>query len=105
MRMDTEGFTLSRLENLYFELPLAHGGPGKGKTMIALHVTDDLIEYSKDTSATVLYFFCSHQHNDWNEASAVLRRLLLKQHPHPRDYLVGCRDLFHLIPAGRFSNT
>jgi hypothetical protein len=56
--------------------------------MNALHVTDDLIEYSKDTSVTVLYFFCSHQHNECNETSAVLRRLLLKQHSHPQDYLV-----------------
>ena len=61
------------------------GGPGKGKTMIALHVTEVLSQESKKDNATLLYFFCSHQHKDRSEAKALIRGLLyqlLKQHPN-----------------------
>jgi hypothetical protein len=65
------------------------GGPGKGRTMLALHVTEVLIESLLTKDATLLFFFCSHQDKRRNEATAILRGLmyqLLRQHPNLGHY-------------------
>ncbi|KAH4891280.1 hypothetical protein HBH74_226530 [Parastagonospora nodorum] len=54
------------------------GGPGKGKTMLALRVIDALLTKTRDLQqdCTVLYFFCSEQDSSRNNAIAIVRGLL-----------------------------
>jgi hypothetical protein len=53
------------------------GGPGKGKTMIALHVTKTLEARCSDSECdTVLYFFCTDKDATQNSATASLRGLI-----------------------------
>jgi hypothetical protein len=70
------------------------GGPGKGKTMIALYVTETLLhlETQDPAKTTVLFFFCSEKSATQNNAIAILRGLLfqfIKKKPHLLKY---CTD-------------
>ncbi|EXU99026.1 ankyrin repeat protein [Metarhizium robertsii] len=62
------------------------GGPGKGKTMLSIFLTEELEKHtqkSKDTE--LLFYFCDHQDENRNSAVAVLRSLvcqLLSKRPH-----------------------
>ena len=47
------------------------GGPGKGKTMLAIYLTQQL---EKDQN--VVYFFCSGQYKERLDGAAILRTLL-----------------------------
>ncbi|KAL7936392.1 ankyrin repeat-containing domain protein [Trichoderma chlorosporum] len=50
-----------------------NGGPGKGKTMLSIFLTEELeSSYSQDK---LLFFFCTNGDNDRNNATAVLRGL------------------------------
>jgi hypothetical protein len=67
------------------------GGPGKGKTMIALHVTEVLLDLEAQDPAktTVLFFFCSEKSATQNNAIAMLRGLpfqFIKKKPHLLKY-------------------
>lgn len=55
------------------ELPLLWiwGGPGKGKTMLSIYLTEEL-----EQERRVIYFFCSSEDEKRNTAAAVLRGLL-----------------------------
>jgi len=68
------------------------GGPGKGKTMVALHVVESLLSRAtNDDSITVLYFFCSDQNESRGNAIALLRGImfqLIKRHPHLRNHCI-----------------
>ncbi|KAL6803261.1 ankyrin repeat-containing domain protein [Trichoderma sp. SZMC 28013] len=64
------------------------GGPGKGKTMLSIFLTEELErkqpkgEHDHDT--TLLYFFCTNGNESYNNATVVLRGLayqLLSKHP------------------------
>ena len=58
------------------------GGPGKGKTMISIYLTEELEGVAADAEtadaeeAIVIYFFCSSEDSKRNTAAAVLRGLL-----------------------------
>jgi hypothetical protein len=61
------------------------GGPEKGKTSLAVHVSLALETASRNEKYTFAYFFCNHQDPNRNSACAVLRTILaqiIKQHPH-----------------------
>ncbi|PKK43826.1 hypothetical protein CI102_10268, partial [Trichoderma harzianum] len=64
------------------------GGPGKGKTMLSIFLTEELErkqhERGDDQDTTSLYFFCANGNENCNNAIAVLRGLayqLLSKHP------------------------
>ncbi|RYP70906.1 hypothetical protein DL771_005156 [Monosporascus sp. 5C6A] len=53
------------------------GGPGKGKTMLSIFVTEELEEITQSMEdARLLFYFCSHQDEKRNTAVAVLRGLV-----------------------------
>lgn len=49
------------------------GGPGKGKTMLAIHLTQQLERWH---NGETIYFFCSSEHSTLSTATAVMRTLL-----------------------------
>ena len=52
------------------------GGPGKGKTIMSVFLTEELKETTAKDGEIVLYFFCSNEDNRRNSATAILRSLL-----------------------------
>ena len=53
------------------------GGPGKGKTMFSIFLTEELERISQKTeNTTLLFFFCSNQDEKRNTAVAILRGLV-----------------------------
>ncbi|KAL8889355.1 MAG: hypothetical protein Q9192_006031 [Flavoplaca navasiana] len=57
-----------------------HGDPGKGKTMLAIALVDDLTKHirttAEDTSSALVYFFCDNQDDRRANASLILRGIL-----------------------------
>ena len=53
------------------------GGPGKGKTMLSIFLTEELEKHTSERANTLLlFYFCSHQDEKRNSALAVLRNVL-----------------------------
>ncbi|KAI1069427.1 hypothetical protein LB507_008615 [Fusarium sp. FIESC RH6] len=52
------------------------GGPGKGKTMLALFLTEQLKTLCRQTGDRLLLFFCRFQDNRYNDPRNVLRSLI-----------------------------
>ncbi|KAH0538358.1 hypothetical protein FGG08_005053 [Glutinoglossum americanum] len=53
------------------------GGPGKGKTMLSIFLTEELEHISRQTKSIILlFFFCVNQDQKRNTAVAILRGLL-----------------------------
>lgn len=52
------------------------GGPGKGKTMLSIFLTEELRRISCEVNAELLFYFCIHQDEKRNTAVAVLRGLV-----------------------------
>ena len=53
------------------------GGPGKGKTMLAIFITEELEKMAQaQEDAKLIYYFCSHEDPDRRTANAVFRGLL-----------------------------
>ncbi|CAI6101215.1 unnamed protein product [Clonostachys chloroleuca] len=68
------------------------GGPGKGKTMLAIYLTQVLEQFVRTRDATLLYYFCDGKNEKRNTAIAILRGLLyqlLEQHPHILGFFRG----------------
>jgi hypothetical protein len=61
------------------------GGPGKGKTMLSIFLTEELAEVVKPLKdAKLIFYFCDHQDEKRNTAITILRGLLfqiLKERP------------------------
>jgi hypothetical protein len=69
------------------------GGPGKGKTMLSIFLTEELDVVAQSHDAILAYFFCDNRDNRRNTAVAVLRGLifrLIRQHS---------KFLEHIIPV------
>jgi ankyrin repeat protein len=49
------------------------GGPGKGKTMLSIYLTQ---QFEQRQDADTMYFFCSSEHSTRSTAAAVMRTLL-----------------------------
>jgi hypothetical protein len=52
------------------------GGPGKGKTMLSIFLTEELERHTTDKKDAQLVFFCSAQDEEHNTGVAVLRGLV-----------------------------
>jgi ankyrin repeat protein len=63
------------------------GGPGKGKTMLSIYLTQ---QFEKRQDADTMYFFCSSEHSTRSTATAVMRTLLWQM-------TVKRPDLAHLV--------
>lgn len=61
------------------------GGPGKGKTMLSMFLTEELEAYTQETEGTsLLFYFCTHRYEEKSNAAAIFRSLahqLLTKHP------------------------
>lgn len=60
------------------EAPLLRisGGPGKGKTMLAIFLTEELQPIVDSTNNVLLYYFCTNRDKRRNSAITILRGLL-----------------------------
>jgi ankyrin repeat protein len=68
------------------------GGPGKGKTVMSVYLTEEM---SSEQPCSSAYFFCTGQDAERNSASAVLRGLLwqiIKDKPKLQQYLLPYFD-------------
>jgi hypothetical protein len=67
---------------------IVEGGPGKGKSMIAIYLTEcleQLMQTSEANTESVIYFFCDNRNPKQNNALAVIRCLvwqLCQLRPH-----------------------
>ncbi|OAQ71914.1 ankyrin repeat-containing protein [Pochonia chlamydosporia 170] len=52
------------------------GGPGKGKTMLAIYLTQVLEQIARTGGGTLLFYFCDGKNEKRNTAIAILRGLL-----------------------------
>ncbi|RYP59020.1 hypothetical protein DL769_008711 [Monosporascus sp. CRB-8-3] len=68
------------------------GGPGKGKTMLSIFLTEELEKITQSMEDTgLLFYFCSHQDEKRNTAVAVLRGLvhqIVKKRPKLIEYVL-----------------
>ncbi|KAH8789965.1 hypothetical protein F5882DRAFT_266609, partial [Hyaloscypha sp. PMI_1271] len=56
-----------------------HGPPGVGKTVLSIHLTEELESLAGEPEIScLLYYFCSHSDNKRNTEVAVLRGLMLQ---------------------------
>jgi hypothetical protein len=73
---DTERF-LNWQNNLSTSLLWIKGGAGKGKTMMAIGITERLLSAS-DNSVLVTFFFCQNADSQLNTIAAILKGLILR---------------------------
>ncbi|UKZ85974.1 uncharacterized protein TrAFT101_001813 [Trichoderma asperellum] len=71
------------------------GGPGKGKTMLAIYITEVLqpnVDANKDV---LLYYFCSNRDKNRNTALTIMRGIIhqwISRHPHLAQYVKNSFD-------------
>jgi nucleoside phosphorylase len=61
------------------------GGPGKGKTMLAIYITEVLQPVVNAAGNVLLYYFCSNRDKNRNTALTIMRGILhqwIDLHPH-----------------------
>lgn len=61
------------------------GGPGKGKTMLAIYITEELQPVVVAADNVLLYYFCSNRDKNRNTALTIMRGILhqwIDMHPH-----------------------
>ncbi|PQE09312.1 ankyrin repeat protein [Rutstroemia sp. NJR-2017a BVV2] len=61
------------------------GGPGKGKTMLAIYITEVLQPVVDTADNVLLYYFCSNRDKNRNTALTIMRGILhqwIDLHPH-----------------------
>ncbi|KAF5638747.1 NACHT and ankyrin domain protein [Fusarium tjaetaba] len=51
------------------------GGPGKGKTVLSLFLTEQIKLFCEESGSRLLYFFCRFQHEQYNSPTKLLRSL------------------------------
>ncbi|KAK8026442.1 hypothetical protein PG991_003498 [Apiospora marii] len=54
------------------------GGPGMGKTMLSIFLTEDLEKHTKHNNGLAIYYFCRHDDENRNTEASLLRGLLLQ---------------------------
>lgn len=52
------------------------GGPGKGKTMLAMFLTEDLEAVCQNDNRLLVYFFCDHREENRSSAVGILRGII-----------------------------
>ncbi|CAG8191861.1 unnamed protein product [Penicillium salamii] len=66
------------------------GGPGKGKTMLAIYITEVLQSVVHAAEDVLLYYFCSNRDKNRNTALTIMRGILhqwINLHPHLAKYI------------------
>ncbi|KAB8074427.1 hypothetical protein BDV29DRAFT_123411 [Aspergillus leporis] len=66
------------------------GGPGKGKTMLAIYITEVLQPVVDAAENVLLYYFCSNRDKNRNTALTILRGIIhqwIDLHPHLAQYI------------------
>ncbi|KEY70793.1 hypothetical protein S7711_03288 [Stachybotrys chartarum IBT 7711] len=66
------------------------GGPGKGKTMLAIYITEVLQPVVDAADDVLLYYFCSNRDKNRNTALTIMRGILhqwIDLHPHLAKYI------------------
>lgn len=66
------------------------GGPGKGKTMLAIYITETLQQITESADDVLLYYFCSNRDKNRNTAVTIMRGIIhqwLNLHPHLAEYI------------------
>lgn len=66
------------------------GGPGKGKTMLAIFITEELQPVADATHGVLLYYFCTNRDKNRNTALTIMRGLLhqwISSHPYLAQYV------------------
>ncbi|KAL4904780.1 hypothetical protein BDW74DRAFT_168011 [Aspergillus multicolor] len=66
------------------------GGPGKGKTMLAIYITEVLQPVVDAAEGVLLYYFCSNRDKNRNTALTILRGIIhqwINSHPHLAQYI------------------
>ncbi|KAJ5692828.1 ankyrin repeat protein [Penicillium macrosclerotiorum] len=73
------------------DLPLwISGGPGRGKTMLAIYITEELQQVVDSFSGVLLYYFCSNRDRNRNTAVTIMRGIIhqwLSFRPHLAKYI------------------
>ncbi|KAJ5432505.1 uncharacterized protein N7458_011661 [Penicillium daleae] len=71
------------------------GGPGKGKTMLSIFLTEELERHTKTMGSTeLLFYFCSHRGENYNSAVTILRSLIYQLLPKCRDFFTSVSSYF-----------
>ncbi|OAT14139.1 ankyrin repeat-containing protein, variant 2 [Blastomyces gilchristii SLH14081] len=71
------------------------GGPGKGKTILSIYITEELESVVDDAQGVLLYYFCSNRDKNRNSAMTIMRGLLhqwLSLHPHLAQHIQNFFD-------------
>lgn len=66
------------------------GGPGKGKTMLAIYITEVLQPVADAGENVLLYYFCSNRDKNRNTALTIMRGIIhqwIDLHPHLAQYI------------------
>ncbi|TRX92231.1 hypothetical protein FHL15_006846 [Xylaria flabelliformis] len=66
------------------------GGPGKGKTMLAIYITEVLQPIVDANDDVLLYYFCSNRDKNRNTALTILRGIMhqwVDRHPHMAQHI------------------
>ncbi|ETS76982.1 hypothetical protein PFICI_10856 [Pestalotiopsis fici W106-1] len=68
------------------------GGPGKGKTMLAIYITEALQPVIDTANDVLLYYFCSNRDKNRNSAVTIMRGIIhqwIDLHPHLAQEIKG----------------
>ncbi|ODH49779.1 hypothetical protein GX48_04157 [Paracoccidioides brasiliensis] len=71
------------------------GGPGKGKTMLAIYITEELQPVVDSAQGVLLYYFCSNRDKNRNTAVTIMRGVIhqwLSFHPHLAQHIQNYFD-------------
>lgn len=66
------------------------GGPGKGKTMLSIYITEVLQLNADANEDVLLYYFCSNRDKNRNTALTIMRGIIhqwINSHPHLAQYV------------------
>ncbi|KAI1358964.1 ankyrin repeat protein [Xylaria arbuscula] len=80
------------LEDINVPLLWISGGPGKGKTMLAIYITEMLQPVVDAADNVLLYYFCSNRDKNRNTALTILRGIIhqwIDLRPHLAQHIKG----------------
>lgn len=67
-----------------------NGGPGKGKTMLAIYLTEELQPIVEAADNVLLYYFCNNRDKNRNTALTIMRGIIhqwIDRQPHMAQYI------------------
>jgi len=81
------------------------GGPGQGKTMLSIFLTEELDKIAQSQGAILIYFFCDNRDDKRNTAVAILRGLILQLIQRYSKLLEHIIPVFKVQKEALFSNS